>query len=391
MTFTTMMKSLLVVAFCITCNVRGNVQKSFPSGGSAFEPYDADLFWPLEDLGLLSSTEFTTLNHPTFAKHGVRIKKSDFCDGTVRAFTGYIDIEARHLFFYFFESRNDPDTDDVIFWTNGGPGCSSSTGLFMELGPCRVTTRDNTTFNPYSWNEKANIFFIDQPIGTGFSYADYGEYVSTTEEAAKDIGAFVAIFFEHFSAFKGRSFHMAGESYGLPRCVKWLKEGCFDTDDKINCLAAYEFCSQTIVIPFAKLGYNPYDLEKIWYVRDQLFRIVCMLIMSLPFSDDPDFVCYPISKNISAYLDHPELRRQIGVDSSFTANFSHCNYDILQRFASNADSFFPTKSYIAALLERGVRALIYVGANDWICNWAPYDKPAESLELVKRWLAGEEL
>ena len=54
--------------------------------------------------------------------------------GISRAFTGYIDIEARHLFFYFFESRNDPDKDDVIFWTNGGPGCSSSIGLFMELG-----------------------------------------------------------------------------------------------------------------------------------------------------------------------------------------------------------------------------------------------------------------
>lgn len=36
------------------------------------------------------------------------------------AYTGYIDIQARHLFFYFFESRNDPDKDDVIFWTNGG-------------------------------------------------------------------------------------------------------------------------------------------------------------------------------------------------------------------------------------------------------------------------------
>lgn len=51
-----------------------------------------------------------------------------------RSFTGYIDIEARHLFFYFFESRSDPAKDDVIFWTNGGPGCSSSIGLFMELG-----------------------------------------------------------------------------------------------------------------------------------------------------------------------------------------------------------------------------------------------------------------
>jgi carboxypeptidase C (cathepsin A) len=31
-----------------------------------------------------------------------------------------VDIDARHLFFYFFESRSDPDKDDVIFWTNGG-------------------------------------------------------------------------------------------------------------------------------------------------------------------------------------------------------------------------------------------------------------------------------
>ena len=30
---------------------------------------------------------------------------------------------------------------------------------------------------------------------------------------------------------------------------------------------------------------------------------------------------------------------------------------------------FPTQHYIAALLERGVRVLIYAGANDWVCNW----------------------
>ena len=67
-----------------------------------------------------------------------------------RTFTGYIDVGAKHLFFYFFESRNDPSKDDVLFWTNGGlstydlnisliifstgPGGSSATALFMELG-----------------------------------------------------------------------------------------------------------------------------------------------------------------------------------------------------------------------------------------------------------------
>ncbi|KAF4618822.1 hypothetical protein D9613_010084 [Agrocybe pediades] len=169
---------------------------------------------PAQKLSSLSSSYFTHFSHPAFPRHGVRVKQTSFCDGTVKAYTGYIDVESRHLFFYFFESRNDPDNDDVIFWTNGGPGGSSSVGLFMELGPCKISDNNGTQFNPFSWNSNANIFFVDQPIGVGFSYADYGQAVDTTMAAAKDIAAFTAIFFEHFSQYRGRPFHMAGESYG---------------------------------------------------------------------------------------------------------------------------------------------------------------------------------
>lgn len=48
-----------------------------------FDSYDAELFSPLEDLNLLSFSEFTTLKHPKFPEHAVRVKKSRFCDGTV--------------------------------------------------------------------------------------------------------------------------------------------------------------------------------------------------------------------------------------------------------------------------------------------------------------------
>jgi len=58
-----------------------------------------------------------------------------------------------------------------------GPGCSSALGLFMELGPCRISDANGTRYHPESWNEKANVFFVDQPVGVGFSYAEYGESV----------------------------------------------------------------------------------------------------------------------------------------------------------------------------------------------------------------------
>lgn len=106
------------------------------------------------DLSSLASEHFTTFSHPAFPGRSARIKKSKFCDGGVAyvhtfpsdvalhfeflrensSYTGYVDVGPKHFFFYFFESRSDPDKDDVILWTNGGPGGSSALGLFMELG-----------------------------------------------------------------------------------------------------------------------------------------------------------------------------------------------------------------------------------------------------------------
>ncbi|KAF9242675.1 serine carboxypeptidase [Melanogaster broomeanus] len=452
--------------------------KPFAPSDSYAARYDDGLFTPVEHLSTLSVDAFTTLSHPVFPNYSVRIKKSDFCDGTVNAYTGYIDIQARHLFFYFFESRNDPATDDVIFWTNGGPGCSSSLGLFMELGPCRALTENGTTYHPESWNTNANLFFIDQPIGVGFSYADYGESVSTTEEAAKDI--------RRISQFKGRPFHMAGESYGgryLPVfaaevydqnaklveagltpinlqssrigngmtdyytmtpayvdmqctaavCVPDFEhqqavlyscldarngpvESCIDQYDAMNCGAARDFCSNELEQPFFETGMNPYDISK-------------------KCEGDPDSLCYPVTKYIRNYLDRPSTRTLLGVDPSITSNFTSCSDKVGIAFYNAQDEYHETYTHISALLERGVRALIYIGTYDWICNWVgnerwtlqmpwtgqeafvdghvagkvrsaggltfatidgaghmvPYDKPKEALALVQRWLAKTEL
>ncbi|KAI0780339.1 serine carboxypeptidase [Trametes elegans] len=469
-----------------------------PTGPHAVS--DAGLFIPFGELNALPSSEFVTLAHPEFPRHSVRIKQSQFCDESTRSYTGYADIEARHLFFYFFESRHDPDTDDVILWINGGPGSSSALGLFMELGPCRTSGPNVTAPFEYAWNERANVFFIDQPVGVGFSYAEYGEHVDNTIEASKDMAAFMAIFFEHFTKLRGRALHLAGESYAgryLPvfasaiydqnprlvehglapvnlsslmignggtqwlttmlswydaqcadptfppienistcvemkryvsRCETRLRESCIDRFDKIGCRAATDFCWQAlgsnyISDPPAK---NSYDRAR-------------------PCLGLKDRECYPAIQDIEAYLSLPGVQAALGVDPARRGNFTLTSTGVNLAFDAALDLFlFPAEHYIAALLERRVRVLLYVGANDWVSNWigvermslglewtrseaykteplrdwyaggdvagltrsgggltyatvanaghlVPFDQPMRALELVNRWLAREDL
>lgn len=83
--------SLLVLITATTAAQRPLVQQ-FVDNGQTYsgidlpgsdQAYDAGLFTPLEEFSLLSTSEFTTLSHPLFPNYNVRIKKSDFCDGTV--------------------------------------------------------------------------------------------------------------------------------------------------------------------------------------------------------------------------------------------------------------------------------------------------------------------
>ena len=58
--------------------------------GSKFATYDSGLISPIEDLDELSPTEFTTLVHPAYPSHSVRIKQtSGFCDDTVRSVSSF--------------------------------------------------------------------------------------------------------------------------------------------------------------------------------------------------------------------------------------------------------------------------------------------------------------
>ncbi|KAB2573478.1 Carboxypeptidase S1-like protein A [Lasiodiplodia theobromae] len=124
-------------------------------------------------------TDLKTITAPNGAT--IRYKepgKSGICETTegVNSYSGFIDTSAdSHTFFWFFESRNDPENDPVTVWINGGPGSDSLVGAFVGIGPCNLNEDGTTEINPLSFNNVSNVLYISQPIGTGFSYADLQE------------------------------------------------------------------------------------------------------------------------------------------------------------------------------------------------------------------------
>ncbi|KAI3866688.1 hypothetical protein MKW92_041850 [Papaver armeniacum] len=124
-------------------------------------------------------------------------------------YSGYVDVNKdKALFYWFFEAVENPSSKPLLLWLNGGPGCSSiAYGEAEEIGPFHIRPDGKTLYqNPYSWNQVANVLFLDSPVGR-FQY-------------------------------KGREFYLSGESY----------VGNAVTDDYHDDLGIFQFMWSTGLI-----------------------------------------------------------------------------------------------------------------------------------------------
>ena len=157
-------------------------------------------------------------------------------------FSGYLDVGGGKSHHYVYvESAGNPETDPLLVWFNGGPGCSSMHGFIGELGPC-VFMEDSSTApedNKFSWHHNASVVFMESPAGVGFNKFD-GDFEFTDENSSIDnLNALLALY-KGFPELKKLDLYLTGESYaGL--YVPWLSyrildhnRDTSDPDTKIN-------------------------------------------------------------------------------------------------------------------------------------------------------------
>jgi len=136
-------------------------------------------------------------------------------------YSGYLLATDNHEIHYWFVEAD--TTDDVMdkplmFWTNGGPGCSGMEGLLVEQGPWRVISTKgelSVEYNPFTWSLEVNMVFLEQPYGVGFSVVDEGDDpVVGDENAAIDMDAVIRNFLVKFPRFQNHPVYTSAESWG---------------------------------------------------------------------------------------------------------------------------------------------------------------------------------
>ncbi|KAG6889891.1 hypothetical protein C0995_013867 [Termitomyces sp. Mi166 len=319
-------------------------------------------------------------------------ENSGVCETTPGVYqaSGYGDLTATEsIWFWFFAARNNSDKAPLALWFNGGPGSSSMLGLFQELGPCRISNDSSTvSLNPFSWNNEANVLFIDQPVGVGFSHGDLK--VGTSQAAAADVWSFLQIFFKdsRFSKFLANDLAIWTESYFLSQneaidagTVSGFKLNLKVLGDPLSQYAGY--------ITYA--GSNPYHAlvssstisraNTSWTSNSGCRAQALSLQITNCYNGGSNSVYYVLTANpdpyppdIARYL--ASIRTQVGAEVSW----QETNENVYRNFASTGDWMRNSRPNLETVINAGVRVIVYDGDADYILNFNGVEAMVNALQ-----------
>ncbi|KAL0802665.1 hypothetical protein Bca101_057841 [Brassica carinata] len=58
--------------------------------------------------------------------------------------------------------------------------------MFYENGPFKINKNMSLAWNEYGWDQVSNLMYVDQPVGTGFSYTTDKSDIRHDEKGVSD-------------------------------------------------------------------------------------------------------------------------------------------------------------------------------------------------------------
>jgi len=313
--------------------------------------------------------------------------------------SGYITVnqqEDANMFYYFAPSQSNPATDPIILWLQGGPGCSSLFGSWVEMGPVLIQKTGGFHNNQYTWNVNASMLFIDSPVGTGFSYVKNQDYPTNEPTVAGDLLIFLQTWFTQNPSYAKNPFWIFGESYG-GKYVPWLAHTILNNTkgnpinlkgigigngfvDPLYTTASYGpfllankkiSSSQNKQLASMWVSYSNAIKNKNWEQADSLWNEILNSAMTygnigdvydIRKSSDPTT---PFANQLQAYLNTAAARKALGVTKS-SVQWQLCETG--PYYALTDDMQKTSEVLIPAILTK-IPVMIYNGNYDLICDW----------------------
>ncbi|KAF8165686.1 pheromone-processing carboxypeptidase KEX1 [Crassisporium funariophilum] len=318
-----------------------------------------------------------------------------------------------HLYFFMVKNRRSADKERILFWFNGGPGCSSFDGLMMEVGPWRWDGKSDHDFfvKAGGWEEYTTLVFVDQPAGTGFSYTSTDKYVHDIGPAQQQFMEFLKNFYQVFPEYKTMDTYLGGESFAgqwipyyadailnstLSIPLRGIAIGNGWMDSRTQYPAYIEYAVKTglveentadwksikketdhCVAEMNKVKHNPMSFGECQQVIRSVMKVrernvngkdMCINIYDIRL-DDVAPACGmnwpPEMPHITSLLDRPEVVNAIHA-SAHPGNWVECRPDVHRAF--HETKIESSITVMPRVLSK-IQVLIFAGDQDLICNY----------------------
>jgi len=307
------------------------------------------------------------------------------------SYSGYVTVESGAQMFVWFVEADIPLVKQkdvpVVLWLQGGPGCADTLGFFEELGPFLLLDTETPVTNPYAWSRNFHNVFIDNPVGSGFSYGDLDTYVAYQPEAARNLEQTLGGFFAKFSEYGANPLFIFGESYAgkwVPSLASYLLTYF---PDKYNLQGVG--IGDGLTNPYVQIAAHADHLESVGLVFDrERLRVDAYQAAARSLVEEGNYVGANVQRNdmfeyienitgnvnlynflqynkrshdpTVAYLNRPEIRMALHVGSHTFAEM--CNSEVKQLMSD--DIMRSTAWDVEIILASGLRALFYQGQLD---------------------------